>query len=107
VFVEVQFLYREGIATRTMPRVIGQIFSDRCRNVPVLLLRPLGWTQNQSTKTEPLATLWHPACVAIGYDSVCFRGMESVPQGTGRRWVSQKWLCDVLDYQLARARQMK
>jgi len=104
VFVEVQLLYREGIASRAEPRVIGQIFSDRRQGVPVLFLRQLEWTQNQSTETEPLATLWHPALVVGGFDSMCFRGMESVPRRNERRWVSQKWLCDVLDYQRARAR---
>ncbi len=104
MFVEVRVLYREGIAARDVHPVVGQIFSARHKNVQVLYLRPLDWVHHESTPTEPLAILWHPVCVVVNYDSMCFRGVEAVRKGAMRRWTTQKWVCDVLDAQRARGR---
>jgi hypothetical protein len=104
VYFEVQFLYRDGVVAKGQPRVAGQIFSDRHKNVPVLFLRPVGWVHHESTPSEPLAILWHPVCVAVGYDTLCFRGIEAIQHGRSRQWVSQKWLCQVSDPQRARER---
>ena len=100
----VQFLYREGVYVRGNIPVVGQIFSDRRKDVPVLYLRSLEWTENQGTAAEPLAILWHPVVVNVRYDSMCFRGLEATPRGPTRRWSTQKWLVDILDAQRARTR---
>ena len=84
--------------------VVGQIFSDRLKDVPVLLLRPVEWVHHESTRTEALAILWHPVCVAVSDGTLCFRGVEATARGPSRRWASQKWLCEVLDAPRARAR---
>jgi hypothetical protein len=104
VYVSVKLLYREGVLVKGERPIPGQIFMDRIRNVPVLLLRPVGWVHHESTPSEPLAVLWHPSVAAVGYDSMCFRGMEVTPHAPGRRWTLQKWLCEVLDPARARER---
>ncbi|MBG9390578.1 hypothetical protein [Caenimonas aquaedulcis] len=104
MFVEVRVLYREGIAVRDVRPVVGQIFSDRHKGVQVLYLRAVDWVHHESTPSEPLSILWHPVCVVVNYSSMCFRGVEAVQKGPARRWTTQKWLCDVLDAQRAKAR---
>lgn len=84
------------------PRVVGQIISDRVRDVPVLHLHRVEWVHNASAKIPPLATLWQPVFGGIGYDDIVIRGLEAVEKGPVRRWTTQKWLCDVLNAQQAR-----
>jgi hypothetical protein len=79
------------------------MFTGMHQQATVLYLRPLEWTDSTSP-LEPLAMLWHPVCVAVGYDNLCFRGLEAVPRERGRRWAAQKWACEVLSHQQARAR---
>ena len=104
VYAAIQLLYREGVQGKPAPPLIGQVVSDRHRGVPLLYVWPLDWTANASYQGEPLAVLWNPTLCGIGYDNIVFRGLEAVPKGVTRRWVAQKWLCDVLDAARARAR---
>jgi hypothetical protein len=103
VHASVHLLYRDGVKAPLREPLVGQIFSDWHKGVPILRLWPLNWTDSTSP-LQPLAVLWHPVCVAVTFDSFCFRGIEAVQQGRIRRWGSQKWLCDFLTPQLARAR---
>ena len=103
VHAAIQLLYSDGIAGRRSEPLIGQLFLEQYKGVPLLRLWPLEWTDSTSP-LKPLAELWHPVLVAVQYDSICLRGLEACPRGPTRRWASQKWLCDVLDAQRAYAR---
>jgi hypothetical protein len=103
VYTAVQLLYRDGVYVRNSQPIIGQIFSDRYKGVPILRLWPLEW-KDSTSPLKPLAELWHPALVNIRHDAFCLRGVEAIQKGPTRRWASQKWLCDFLNYQQARAR---
>jgi hypothetical protein len=51
----------------------------------------------------PLAVLWHPVLLVVRHGSMTVRGFEAIRcPGTSRRWVAQKWLCDVTDLEGAR-----
>ena len=103
VYAAVQLLYRDGVYVRRSEPLIGQMFAERHKGVPLLRLWPLEWT-DATSPLQPLAELWQPALVTVQQSSICFRGLEAIRRGPGRRWAAQKWLCDVMDAQLARAR---
>ena len=83
-------------------RVPGQIISEWQHGVLVLHFRRVDWVHNESSKSAPIATLWHPVFGGVGHSHLVVRGLEAVQRGPVRRWTTQKWLCDVLDHRSAR-----
>lgn len=103
MFVSVTSLYVQGVQ-KPQPAQVGQAFSSRANGVLVLNLWPLHWSETQTDKGQPLAVLWNPEFCGATYDSFIVRGLEAWHQGQVRRWFAQKWLCEVLDSQRAKAR---
>lgn len=96
-------LYREGVKIKpAFPPLVGQMISGREQDVPVLRLWPVDWVLNTTIAPPPLAMLWHPVFGGVGHNDIVVRGLEAVRKGDMRRWTTQKWLCDLLDYQRAR-----
>jgi hypothetical protein len=103
VYAAVHLLYRDGVQIKPQnPPLVGQLITDRHKQVPRLTLWPLEWTEFGCQDLQPLAVLWHPALVVVRNDSMCLRGFEAIRKGAHRRWAAQKWLCEVMEVQRAR-----
>jgi hypothetical protein len=103
VYSAVQLLYRDGVQIKPQnPPLVGQLITDKHKQVPRLTLWPLEWTEFGCQDLHPLAVLWHPVLVVVRNDSMALRGFEAISKGPVRRWAAQKWLCDVMDSQRAR-----
>ena len=103
MFAAVQFLYREGVGIKPQsPPLVGQLNSGWHRSARVLYLWSLDWLENAPEGHTPLATLWQPVFVGVGYSNLVVRGYEVTRKGRVRRWTTQKWLCDVMTPQRAR-----
>ncbi len=103
MFSAVTPLYAQGLQ-KPQPTIVGQVFSERIRGALVLNLWPMHWSETQTDKGTPLAVLWNPEFCGATYDSFIVRGLEAWNHGKVRRWYAQKWLCEVLDSQRAKAR---
>lgn len=103
MFAAVQFTYRDGTKLNSaLPGVVGQLVSDRVQGIALVHLHRLEWLAN-APQGHPLATLWRPEFCGVTHDSFILRGLQLAP-GTPRRWMAQKWICEVLDQPRARMR---
>lgn len=102
MYAAVECFYREGVkVTPQWPPLVGQLHTDRFRGAPVLHLWPLDWVENASANYVPLASLWHPVLGRVADGTLLVRGYEGLQVGPVRRWVTQKWLCEIMDRQHA------
>jgi hypothetical protein len=102
MYAAVQRLYRDGVKA-SQPYIVGQLESDMVRGVPILRLWDVDWVRNvHQWHRPPLAKLWRPVFGGMGYTHIVFAGLESQGAPPRRRWLAQRWSCEIIDPQRAR-----
>lgn len=103
MFASVSFSYRDGTHLEwSRPPAIGQLVSESAQGVQVLHLYSVDWLAN-APRGRPIASLWRPEFCGVSVSNVVLRGLEQAP-GKPRRWLAQKWLCEVITATSARER---
>jgi hypothetical protein len=103
VYAAVRLLYSDGQSKPQFPPLVGHLNTSEHKRVPLLNLWPLEWVEHDDRDLAPLAVLWHPVLLVVRHGSMTLRGFEAVKcHGSPRRWAAQKWICDVMDLELAR-----
>jgi hypothetical protein len=94
----------QGVLHSHLPPVVGQLASGIENSKAVLRLWSLDWVRNVNEWHEPpLLVLWLPCLLGINCGFLHLTGLETHGEPPRRRWVAQKWSCELLTASSARS----
>ncbi len=94
--------YVDGVAQTSAEcgqPIYGQIVSECVKGRQVLELWPFDFplSAKAESSVKPLRMLWEPRVSGFMQTQFGLSGLECIVDGSRRRWLAQRWLCEPMD----------